>query len=81
MELIKHIYCMKSTGLLYFPLQIYKTTHSAYRTCTKCANMLRLTRDPGPRWLPGLQTAAAAGWPQSPPCADLSSPCEPAGGS
>ena len=41
----------------------------------------RLTRGQEPRWQPGPRTAAAAGCSQSPPCAALSFPCEPAGGS
>lgn len=40
-----------------------------------------LTRGQEPRWQPDPQTAAAAGCSRSPPCADLSFPCEPAGDS
>lgn len=40
-----------------------------------------LTRGQEPQWQPDPQTAAAAECSRSPPCADLSFPCEPAGGS
>lgn len=40
-----------------------------------------LTHGQEPRWQSDPQTAAAAGCSQSPPCADLSFPYEPAGGS